>query len=284
MRTVEFAPGITLPAIAQGTWHLGEDPTRRREEVAALRAGIDLGLTVIDTAEMYADGEAERVVAEAIAGRREEVFLVSKVWPTHARRDLVLRAAEGSLARLGTDHLDLYLLHWPTLRVPLEETLDALVTLVRQGKTRAIGVSNFPAAWFRRAQTLLPLDVPLRVDQVPYSPADRRAERDPLPAVREAGALLMGWGPLKFVNQAASPAARAVLETVAVRHGRSWQQVVLNWVTTHPGVQAIAKAANPAHTRANAAATDFELTPGDLAEIEAAFPLPEHGLELETMD
>jgi diketogulonate reductase-like aldo/keto reductase len=141
---VRLRDGTTIPSLGQGTWRMGEDRARRKEEVAALRLGIELGLTLIDTAEMYADGEAERVVAEAIRDVRSSVFLVSKVWPTHARAVDVRTACARSLERLGVDHLDAYLFHRPSPTVPLSETMAALVELVRDGLTRTIGVSNFP--------------------------------------------------------------------------------------------------------------------------------------------
>jgi diketogulonate reductase-like aldo/keto reductase len=249
---------------------MGEDKTRRRDEVAALRLGIELGLTLIDTAEMYADGEAERVVAEAIRDIRPSVFLVSKVWPTHARAADVRAACARSLERLGVDQLDAYLFHWPSPTVPLSETMGALVELAREGLTRTIGVSNFPTDLLLEAEALVPADVALAFNQVPYSLFRRAVEGRLLPHCRTAGITLMAYNPVKHLPT--DGPGRSLLDTIAQRHGVSPYAVALHWLIRHEGVVAIPKASQAEHVRANRAALDLELDPEELGRLEAQFP------------
>ncbi|WP_236179913.1 aldo/keto reductase [Pseudomonas mosselii] len=264
MRYVNLA-GSRVPAIGQGTWYMGEDPGRRAAEVAALQQGIELGLGLIDTAEMYAEGGAEQVVGQAISGRRDQVFLVSKVYPHNASRRAVPAACERSLRRLGTDCIDLYLLHWRG-QYPLEETVEAFERLVEQGKIRRWGVSNFDLDDLRE------LDTPAcATNQVLYNPAERGIEFDLLPWSRQQGLPTMAYCPLA---QAGGLLRHPVMTQVAERHGATPAQVSLAWVTRGEGVIAIPKAVNPEHVRLNAAAADLVLAEEDLQDIEQAFPAP----------
>ena len=198
MRTERNRAGCELPLLGQGTWRMGERTGRRREEIAALRLGLDLGMTLIDTAEMYADGGAEEVVAEAVAGRRDEVFLVSKVLPSNASREGTLQAAEASLRRLRTDRIDLYLLHWPG-RYPLGETYEAFELLAEQHKILHYGVSNFDAESMCRSERL-PAGGKVAVDQVLYNLQRRGIEGRLLPWCRERGVTVMAYSPLDQEN------------------------------------------------------------------------------------
>ena len=254
-----------VPVIGQGTWYMGEDPGLHRREVAALQQGIDLGLTLIDTAEMYAEGGAEEVVGEALAGRRDQVFLVSKVYPHNASRKGAIAACERSLARLATEHIDLYLLHWRGQH-PLEETVEAFERLREAGKIGRWGVSNFDTDDMRE------LDNPACAsNQVLYNPEQRGIEFDLLPWSRQQGLPTMAYCPLA---QAGRLLRHPVMTQVAERHGATPAQVSLAWVTRGEGVIAIPKAVNPEHVRLNAAAADLVLAEEDLQDIEQAFPAP----------
>jgi diketogulonate reductase-like aldo/keto reductase len=259
---------------------MGEDGAQREREVAALRLGLDLGLSLIDCAEMYADGGAEQVVGAAIAGRRDEVFLVSKVYPHNAGRDGVVAACERSLRRLGTDRLDLYLLHWPGA-VPLQETLAGFEALQRAGKIRAYGVSNFDTDDMEQASALAG-GAGIVCNQVLYNLQRRGIEWDLLPWCRQQAMPLMAYSPLE-----SSPAEQRrlfgapALLAVAARHGVSAAQVALAWVLAQPNVIAIPKAVDPLHVRQNRAALDIALSADDLAQLDAAFPPPRRKKPLE---
>ena len=264
MRYMKLA-GCKVPAIGQGTWYMGEDPARRAAEVAALQQGIDLGMNLIDTAEMYAEGGAEQVVGRAIAGRRDQVFLVSKVYPHNASQRGVPAACERSLTRLGTDVIDLYLLHWRG-QYPLEETVEAFERLREQGKIRHWGVSNFDV------DDLSELDRPAcATNQVLYNPMQRGIEFDLLPWSRQRGLPTMAYCPLA---QAGKLLQHPRLHEIAERHGATPAQVCLAWVTREDGVIAIPKAVSPEHVRLNAAAAGLSLTSEDLRAIDRAFPAP----------
>ena len=266
---------MTLPILGQGTWNMGEDPSARPAEVAALRLGLDLGMTLIDTAEMYGEGGAEEVVGEAIAGRRDDVYLVSKVYPHNASRAGVRAACERSLRRLGTDCLDLYLLHWRG-SVPLAETLEAFERLSDDGKIRAWGVSNFDVDDMVEAAAL-PAGSGIAANQVLYNLARRGIEWDLLPWCRERGIPVMAYSPLESTPVEQRPLlARPQLAEVARRHGVTPAQVALAWLLRQDGVVTIPKAVQPAHLRANRAALDLapQLTPDDLALLDAGFPPP----------
>lgn len=265
---VTFPDGETVPALGQGTWYMGEDPSARRQEVRALQEGIDLGMTLIDTAEMYASGGAEEVCGEAIAGRRDDVFLVSKVLPHNAGYDDCLLACERSLARLGTERLDLYLLHWRG-GVPLEETLEAFARLHDEGMIGAWGVSNFDADDMGELLALPGGDA-VATDQVLYNLTRRWPEAHLLPGCRELGIPLMAYSPIEQGRML----GHAGLTEVADRHGATPAQVALAWLLEHDDVIVIPKAAQLEHVRENRGALEVELTPDDLARLDESFPPP----------
>ncbi|MBK5010246.1 aldo/keto reductase [Pseudomonas sp. S60] len=264
MRNVTLA-GQQVPCIGQGTWYMGEDPAQKTAEVRALQQGIDLGMTLIDTAEMYAEGGAEQVVGQALVGRRDQVFLVSKVYPHNASRRGMAAACERSLARLGTDCIDLYLLHWAGQH-PLEETVEAFERLHEQGKIRRWGVSNFDVNDLQELH-----GTGCATDQVLYNPAQRGIEFDLLPWCAQHAMPIMAYCPLA---QAGQLLQHPVLRQVAERHGATPAQVCLAWVTRHDTVVAIPKAVAPEHVRLNAGAGQLALTQEDLQAIDQAFPGP----------
>jgi diketogulonate reductase-like aldo/keto reductase len=275
MKQLTLPSGRTIPVLGQGTWNMGEDPAQRGAEVAALRHGLDLGMTLIDTAEMYGEGGAEEVVGEAIAGRRDEVYLVSKVYPHNASRAGVLAACERSLKRLEVDCIDLYLLHWRG-SVPLAETLEAFARLREQGKIRDYGVSNFDLDDMQEAVGLTGGDV-VATDQVLYNLAQRGIEWDLLPWCRARGMPVMAYSPLESSpSEQAAMLGRPQIREVARRHGATPAQVALAWLLRQDGVVAIPKAVRLAHVRANRAALELAagLTREDLAELDAGFPAP----------
>lgn len=264
MRTLELA-GVRVPVIGQGTWRMGEKPSQRRAEAAALREGIERGLRLIDSAEMYGEGGAEEVVGEAIAGRRDQVFLVSKVYPHNASRAGVAAVCERSLKRLGTDHLDLYLLHWRG-QYPLEETVEAFERLREQGKIGRWGVSNFDL------DDLEELGQPgCATNQVLYNPQERGVEFDLLPWQQRQGMPLMAYCPL---GQGGALLANRAFRQVAEGHGVSAAQVALAWALRQPGVLVIPKAGDPRHLAENAAAAELQLSEADLQMIDSAYPAP----------
>jgi len=267
MQLIYFPDGTSVPALGQGTWQLGEDPTQRADELAALQAGLDLGLTLLDTAEMYADGGAERLVGEAIRGRRAQVFLVSKAYPQNASRQQLPRTCEASLQRLGTDYLDLYLLHWRG-RVPLAETVAAMEGLVAAGKIRRWGVSNLDTA--DMAELLAAGGGACATDQVLYNLTRRGPEHDLLPWLAARQMPAMAYSP---VEQGRLLTSRP-LQYVAARLGVTPAQVALAWVLHRGQVLTIPKTGRVAHVRENRAAADLSLSPTDLAELDAAFPRP----------
>jgi len=268
VRMTRLPSGEAIPSLGQGTWGMAEDARRRKEEVAALRLGIDLGMTLIDTAEMYADGGAEVLVGEAIAGRRDELFLVSKVLPENATKPGTVAACEHSLRRLGTDRLDLYLLHWRG-NVPLEETLDAFAALVDAGKIRYWGVSNFDVVDMIELRGLTG-SADVAADQVRYNLTRRGIEYDLMPWCRKRGIPIMAYSP---IEQGRLLGHRA-LKSVAARHDARPAQVALAWLLRQDGVVAIPKAANVAHVRENRGALALRLTRQDLAALDRAFPAP----------
>ncbi|MGR7997104.1 MULTISPECIES: aldo/keto reductase [unclassified Xanthobacter] len=266
--------GEAVSALGQGTWFMGEAPERRGAEVAALRAGLDLGLSLIDTAEMYAEGGAEEVVGEAIAGRRDEVFLVSKVYPHNASRTGVVAACARSLQRLRTDRIDLYLLHWRGSH-PLAETLAGFEALQQAGKIRHWGVSNLDVADMQ--ELFAAGGRACATDQILYNPSRRGPEFDLLPFLAAAGVPVMAYSP---IEQGRLPRDGA-LGAVARKHGVDPFQVALAWVLRRPNVIAIPRATRIVHVEANAAARDIVLDAEDLAAIDAAFPPPRHKIALE---
>jgi diketogulonate reductase-like aldo/keto reductase len=273
IRSLPLPSGRQMPVLGQGTWDMGEKRGEFGAEVAALKLGLDLGMTLIDTAEMYGEGGAETVVAEAIAGRRNAVCLVSKVYPHNATRRGAVAACERSLKRLKTDHLDVYLLHWRG-DVPLAEMLEAFTTLKQAGKILDYGVSNFDTADMEEAAALQG-GSGIATNQVLYNLMNRGIEWDLVPWCRSRGIPVMAYSP--FVS--APPAqtrllGNPALKSVAVRHGVTAAQVALAWLLHQPGVVAIPKAVQPAHIRANRAASNIVLTSDDLKELDRAFPPP----------
>ena len=283
IETREFGrTGVQVPVIGQGTWNVGDDPSSEAREVAALRAGLDLGLTHIDTAEMYGDGRSEQIVARAIAGRRDEVFLVTKVLPSNASRQGTIRACERSLRRLGTDRLDLYLLHWPSEQHPIGETMGALEALVAAGKTRFIGVSNFTVSELRDAQRCLTTER-IACNQMLYHLGSRGIEAEILGFCRQEGIAVVAYSPFaQGVFPPGEGRRLAVLETIAATHGKTTRQVALRFLTRQAGLFAIPKAAQVEHVRENAGGTGWALSPSDLVAIDEVCPVPSPGTPLET--
>ena len=267
MTTLPLPDGTAVPVLGQGTWKMGEDACLADAEVAALRLGIDLGLTLLDTAEMYGEGGSEEVVARAIQGQRDRVFLVTKVYPHNAGRRSLPAACERSLRRLGTDVIDLYLLHWRG-SIPLAETVQGFEALRAQGKIRRWGVSNFDVDDLAELGGALP---ECAANQVLYNPEQRGIEFDLLPWSQRHRLPIMAYSP---VGQGGRLLRHPALVKVAQRHAATPAQVALAWTLRQPGVLAIPKASDAAHVRANAGALDLRLDPADLAELDAAFPPP----------
>ena len=278
--TINFAGFGDLPVIGQGTWYMGENPAQRADEVAALQAGLECGLKLIDTAEMYADGGAEEVVGQALLGRRDRALLVSKVYPWNAGEVDAIAACERSLRRLQTDYLDLYLLHWRG-NIPLEETLRAMERLQQQGKIRHWGVSNFETddmaeLWDEEKGEAC------ATNQVLYHLASRGIEFDLLPACQQRGVPVMAYCPLAQAGRLRdSLFTDPQLTQIAQQKGISVAQLLLAWVIRQPGVIAIPKASSVAHVQENAAALEVELTDEDLQLIDRAWPAPQHKLPLD---
>ena len=253
--------------VGQGSWQI--EMARRLDAIAALRAGLDLGMTHIDTAEMYGDGASEQVIAEAIRGRREQVYLVSKVLPSNAAARGTLKACERSLRNLGTDYLDCYLLHWRG-RVPLAETVGAFETLKRDGKIRSWGVSNFDVADLDEVTAIAG---PPACNQVLYNLGERAIEHAVIPWCQAHGTAVVAYTPLgsSAASYDAGSAQGRVLQEISAAHGVTARQVALNFLLRQPNLFVIPKAARLEHVRENAGAASFELTTADVSAIEAAF-------------
>ena len=274
VRRVTTRGGAEMPALGLGTWRMGEDRAARTDEVAALRLGLDLGIGLIDTAELYGDGGAEEVAGEAIKGRRDEVFLVSKVLPANASRQGTLEAAEGSLRRLGTDRIDLYLLHWAGPH-HLQDTLDAFAQLVDEQKILHYGVSNLDAADMAACEALRG-GSGVVANQVIYNLNRRGVEWDLLPWCREHEVAMIAYSPLDDGRLVSRPG----LAAVARRHGTTIECVALAWTLRQPWVVSIPKATNPEHVKANRAAASLALTDEDLTNIDGDFPPPDRPAQL----
>ncbi len=264
-----------MPPLGQGTWSMGDDPACRREELAALRAGIDLGMTLIDTAEMYGEGRSESLVGEAIEGRRDKVYLVSKVLPTNASRNGTARACEASLKRMRTDRVDLYLLHWSG-SYPLEETVRGFEDLLAAGKIRSWGVSNLDLGEMEKL-VALPGCIACAANQVLYNLSRRGIEFDLLPWSQQHGIPVIAYSPVEQGRILGNKA----LKEVALRLGATPAQVALAWVLRQEGVVAIPKAATVPHVRENRLALDLRLDVRDLADLDRAFPAPRGATPLE---
>ncbi|MFG1462952.1 aldo/keto reductase [Xanthobacter sp. DSM 24535] len=276
MKTVTLPSGEVVPAIGQGTWFMGEQAGRRAQEIESLRLGIDLGATLVDTAEMYGDGRTEDMLGEALQGYRDKVFLVSKVYPHNASRRGAVEACERSLKRMRTDRIDLYLLHWRGSH-RFEDTIAAFEVLQSAGKIRHWGVSNLDAD---DMEELLECGgSACSVDQVLYNPSRRGPEYDLFPFLQQHAIPVMAYSP---IEQARLPRSGA-LGAVAEKHGVDPFQVALAWVIRRPDVIAIPKAATPEHVRANISAADLVLDHEDLAAIDAEFRPPTHKRSLEML-
>jgi diketogulonate reductase-like aldo/keto reductase len=276
--TTKLPSGESVPSFGLGTWRMGESRSRHKDEVAALRAGIDLGMTLIDTAEMYGDGGAERIVAEAIASRRDAMFIVSKVLPSNATRRGTVTACERSLRNLNTDRIDLYLLHWRG-GAPLHETVEAFTALQRAGKIRHWGVSNLDISDMADLAAL-PGGGDAATNQVLYNLARRGIEYDLIPWCRRHGIPIMAYSP---IDQGGRLLRHSALKEVAERHGATPAQVALAWLLRQDGVIVIPKAGSVEHARENRAALDLRLTKEDIATIDRAFPPPKAARPLEML-
>jgi diketogulonate reductase-like aldo/keto reductase len=268
MKRVVLPSGETVPALGQGTWHFGEDPDRREEEIASIRRGLDLGLTLIDTAEMYGEGRSEMLVGEAIAGRRDAVFVVTKVYPHNASRRAMHIACNNSLQRLRVDVIDLYLLHWPG-EVPLDETVQAFEALQREGKIRHWGVSNFDLKLMKALQSI-PGGSAVQTDQVLYNLGRRGIEWDLLPWLRQHRIPVMAYSP---IEQGRLLKKRGLAE-FAKQHAMTPAQVAIAWLLAQDDVIAIPKAASRKRLEENAAALERPLSPAHLRELDLLFPPP----------
>ena len=277
MKTVTLPGGERVPALGQGTWNIGDSRTTRAAEIATLQRGIDLGLTLIDTAEMYGDGRSEQLVAEAISGRRDEVFIVSKVLPNHASRRGTVAACERSLKNLNTDRIDLYLLHWRG-SVPFAETLEALMALQSAGKIRHYGVSNLDLAemkeWWRAAG-----GEATATNQLLYNLSRRGIEWDLLPWLRERRAPVMAYSPL----EQARLFKNAKFAALAKASGITPAQLALAWLLAQDDVMVIPKCSSVARVEENAAARDIQLTAAQMAELDKIFPPPSRAQALEML-
>jgi diketogulonate reductase-like aldo/keto reductase len=260
--------GESIPAFGLGTWHMGEDRRRAAEETAAVKLGIELGMTLIDTAEMYGNGGAEEVVSNATAGLRDGLFIVSKVLPYNASRQGVIEACERSLKRLKTDRIDLYLLHWRG-SVPLAETVAAFAQLQRDGKIRHHGVSNFSTEDMKEWVGLAGGES-VASNQILYNLSRRGPEWELIPWCRQCRISIMAYSPLEQGRMLGNRG----LQQVAQRHGATAAQVALAWLLRQDGMIVIPKATRPEHVRENRGALDLKLTDEDLAALDRAFPPP----------
>jgi len=268
MRTVKLANGETVPQLGLGTWHMGERRSDRQAEAKALALGIDLGMTLLDTAEMYGEGGAEEVISEVLPGRRDKIYLVSKVYPHNASRKGAIAACERSLKRLRTDRLDLYLLHWRGSH-PLSETVEAFEQLKRDGKIREWGVSNLDVDDIEELADVKNGGNCL-VNQVLYHPGGRGIEFDLIPDAAERAMAVMAYSPLGQ----GSVLRNKTLADIGAKHKVTPAAIALAWVMRHPHVIAIPKATRLEHVRENAAAQDLQLDADDLKAIDASFPPP----------
>lgn len=274
MKTLRLKSGREIPLLGQGTWRMGERASQKQAEIAALKLGIDLGMTLIDTAEMYGEGGAEQIVAEAIASCREQIYLVSKFYPYNASYDGLIAACDRSLSRLKTDYLDLYLLHWRG-SVPLSETWEGLQHLKQAGKILDYGVSNFDTDDMEEAESI-PGGDKIVTNQVLYNLMRRGIEWDLLPWCKQRNLPIMAYSPVEqraFVNNAR-------LEDIAVQHNATTTQIALSWLLHQDNIISIPKAVNLDHVKENRSALDIKLTPEDLQQLNRAFQPPNRKMSL----
>ena len=278
MKTVTLRNGVTVPALGMGTWNIGDSASRRSSEIESLRKGLEAGLRVIDTAEMYGDGRSEDLVGEAISDVREDVYLVSKIVPSNASYDGVYKACQRSLEHLETEWLDLYLLHWHG-GTPLEETVQAFEDLKDEGLIRGWGVSNFDVEDMEEIESL---SENCLVNQILYNLEHRGTEFDLLDHDLKSGTVTMAYSPL---GQGGELLEHPALKEVASRHETSLgpadpAQIALAWVLRRPNVLAIPKAASEKHVAGNLASLEISLTDADLKTLDSAFPSPKRKLSL----
>lgn len=270
MKQVTLPGGERVPALGMGTWNIGDHRQTRAEEIATLQLGLDLGLRLIDTAEMYGEGLSESLIGEAIRGRRDQTFLVSKVYPHNASRKGAVAACERSLKRLGTDHIDLYLLHWRG-DVPFEETIEAFLALRQAGKIRHFGVSNLDLSDMEELW-----DVPggdeVAVNQLLYNLSRRGIEFDLLPWLREREVPVMAYSPIEQARLLRSPGLKRFAQSI----GKSPAQVALAWLLSRDDIIAIPKTGNRERLRENVGALDLTLSAEQLAALDELFPPPRH--------
>lgn len=276
MKTISLPDGTAVPALGQGTWMMGEDRRRRPDEIAALRTGVELGMTLIDTAEMYGEGAAEKLIHEALGDVRDELFLVSKAYPQNALRTRLEKACEASLSRLGTDRIDLYLLHWRG-GVPLAETVEAMGRLVAAGKILRWGVSNLDIGDME--ELIAAGGVACATDQILYNLTRRAPEFDLIPWLDERSIPVMAYSPVEQGRLLQHDALRAVAEET----GASPAQIALSWLLRRPGVIAIPKAGTVQHVQDNRQALEIQLDGQALDHLEAAFPRPKRRSALEML-
>ncbi len=275
--TYTFQNNRSILTLGQGTWNMGDSGTHRKAELKALRTGIDLGMTIIDTAEMYGNGRSERLVGEAIQGQRDKVFLISKVLPSNASRQGTLKACENSLKRLQTNYLDMYLLHWQG-RYPFEETVEAMLQLQQEGKIRDWGVSNMDVAEMEEFYSI-PGGNTYAANEVVYNLTRRGIEYDLIPWCRKNNIPVIAYSPVeqgRLLNH-------KLLSEIARRHNATPTQIALAWVIRNPGVIAIPKAASAKHVEENFKSLSIELTEEDLQQIDKVFPAPTRKMPLDML-
>ena len=277
MKHVTLPSGEKIPALGQGTWNMGDKRETRAEEISTLRLGLDLGLKLIDTAEMYGEGKAEELIGEAIADRRDQAFLVSKVYPHNASRKGTIAACERSLTRMRTDRIDLYLLHWRG-NIPLSETLEGFMALQNTGKIRYYGVSNLDLDDMRELTALTGGDA-VATDQVLYNLTRRGIEWDLAPWLREKGIPVMAYSPIEQSRLLRNPK----LAEFSKRHGMTPAQAALAWLMAKSDIIAIPKTGHRERMKENVAALDFELSKEQLAELDRLFPPPKKPVPLEML-
>lgn len=276
MQQVTLPSGEKVAALGLGTWQMAEDRSKRASEIATVRLALDLGMTLLDTAEMYGEGRAEELLAEALAGQRDRAFIVSKVYPHNATRKGTIAACERSLKRLKTDRIDLYLLHWRG-NVPLAETLEAFTELQKAGKIRHHGVSNLDVADLEELWRL-PGGKACATDQVMYNLARRGIEWNLLPWCRKRQLPVMAYCPIERADLQKD----RKLGDFAKRHGMTWAQAALAWLLSKPDVIVIPKTSRPERLRENHEALKFKLDPAQLAELDRLYPPPKSELPLAT--
>jgi len=270
MKTVSLLDGTRVPALGQGTWHMGENPRAHKDEVAALRLGIELGMTLIDTAEMYGEGGAEKVVADAIEGQRDRVFVVTKVYPHNASRTELPKACDRSLKRLRIDAIDLYLLHWRERSTQLAETVEAFEKLRAAGKIKRWGISNFDVDDMEQLWSI-ENGANCAANQVLYNLENREIESGLLQWSQKNAIPIMAYSP---VGHGRGLLESATLKKIAKRQDATTSQIALAWVLRQPRVIAIPKASREKHVRDNARSIEIELTNEDLADLDREFPPP----------